>query len=149
MGRATAYSAISIHFVVLVSAPYPHVLDAESDYAQPHTPHRSPPPLDPLAARGLGHLARSGGVRLLRRHATPPPRLLDPPERVTRADPRLPDDERGQGRHIQPVLRPIRRSEPCRGRGPESRRRQLLAGTRRHTTRQGRPLSLIHISEPT
>ncbi len=57
-------------------------------------------------------------------------RVLDPAERLRKADPGLPGDERRQGRQLQPVLRALRRTEPRRRQRAACRRRQLLARNR-------------------
>ena len=66
-------------------------------------------------------------------------RLLDAAGGLRKADPGVPGDAGRQGRELQAVLRPVRRTEPRGRQRPARRRRQLLARTGRRTARQGRP----------
>ena len=53
--------------------------------------------------------------------------------------PAFDEDPRGQGRHVQPVLRRLRRPVAQGGVRPADRRRQLQRRARHHPPRQGRP----------
>ena len=75
------------------------------------------------------HERRRLSIERRRRHQALARRLRRPEGRLRQGHPAVPEDARGQGRHVQPVLRRLRRPVAQGRVRPADRRRQLLASS--------------------
>ena len=93
----------------------------------------------PAVAAGCGGPAEEGDAAAERRRRQAlARRLLDAEGGLRGADPGLPEDDRGQGRELRPVLRRVRRPVARGGQRPARRHRRALAGARRRQARRAR-----------